>query len=551
MATPEERFALLGQQLAVMTQQNRELADAIRQAQANGPGPARAAPPNGLGVDTRLLGKPPNFDGAEAKWTDWSVVTRAYCAITHPQLGALMAQVESTAVDIPLGGLDGANADACRQLYYILLMLCQGTALNIIVNAGELQGCIAWRRLHQRYEPKAKTRFAGQMLELLSWSFDGDLQGRLELFERHLARFENDSKEKMSDPIKIGIVLRQLTEGPLKQHLLMQSERLQLWPDFRDEIVNIRRAQASLHMPMDIGALNKGGKGGKGASSSTVCWTCGKTGHRASDCRGGGGAGRGKGKARGGKGKGKGKGGGNGSTQVCSHCHRTGHTVANCWTKAGGKKGGKGVNALDANAAEPEQTAVPGVDSLAMEGLFIIAFCVDEKSASLPLERSPPEKRAAPHLNSFGQSDRLTMGVDSGAAVTVIPRWSCGAYPVVKGDRAGVTYRTATNQAVKDEGLRELIGRPNGQGEVMGIRARVADVHKALLSVAEVVDKGFRVVFDTDQDGRDTSHMVRKSTGQRVEFRRRNKVYEIDWDILPYQPGPEDKASFSRPAGQP
>lgn len=122
---------------------------------------------------------------------------------------------------------------------------------------------------------------------------------------------------------------------------------------------------------------------------------------------------------------------------------------------------------------------------------------------------------------------------------------------VVKGDGAGVTYRTATNQAVKDEGLRELIGRPNGQGEVMGIRARVADVHKALLSVAEVVDKGFRVVFDTDQDGRDTSHMVRKSTGQRVEFRRRNKVYEIDWDILPYQPGPEDKASFSRPAGQP
>ena len=551
MATPEERLALLEQQLTVVTQQNRELADAVRQAQANGPGPARAAPPNGLGVDTRLLGKPPNFDGAEAKWTDWSVVTRAYCAITHPQLGALMAQVESTAVDIPLGGLDGANADACRQLYYILLMLCQGTALNIIVNAGELQGCIAWRRLHQRYEPKAKTRFAGQMLELLSWSFDGDLQGRLELFERHLARFENDSKEKMSDPIKIGIVLRQLTEGPLKQHLLMQSERLQLWPDFRDEIVNIRRAQASLHMPMDIGALNKGGKGGKGASPSTVCWTCGKTGHRASDCRGGGGAGRGKGKARGGKGKGKGKGGGNGSTQVCSHCHRTGHTVANCWTKAGGKKGGKGVNALDANAAEPEQTAVPGVDSLAMEGLFITAFCVDEKSASLPLERSPPEKRAAPHLNSFGQSDRLTMGVDSGAAVTVIPRWSCGAYPVVKGDGAGVTYRTATNQAVKDEGLRELIGRPNGQGEVMGIRARVADVHKALLSVAEVVDKGFRVVFDTDQDGRDTSHMVRKSTGQRVEFRRRNKVYEIDWDILPYQPGPEDTASFSRPAGQP
>ena len=322
-------------------------------------------------------------------------------------------------------------------------------------------------------------------------------------------------------------------------------------------------------MPMDIGALNKGGKGGEGATSSTVCWTCGKTGHRASDCRSGGGTSRGRGSGGRGKGKSKGKGGGNGSAQVCSHCHGPGHTVANCWTKAGartatgrgntvancwtkagGKKGSRGVNALDADAAEPEQIAVPGVDSLAVEGIFIIAFSVDDERAA-PLERTPPEKRAAPHWNSFGQSDRLTVGVDSGAAVTVIPRRSRDAYPVVKSDGARVTYRTAMNQAVRDEGLRELIGRPNGQGEVMGIRAGVADVHKALLSVAEVVEKGFRVVFDADQDGLDISYMVRNSNGQRVEFRRRNKVYEVDWDILPYQTGLEDETSFSRQAGQP
>ena len=83
----------------------------------------------------------------------------------------------------------------------------------------------------------------------------------------------------------------------------------------------------------------------------------------------------------------------------------------------------------------------------------------------------------------------------------------------------------------------------------MGIRARVADMHKALLSVAEVVDKGFRVVFGTDQDGRDISYMARKSDGQRLEFRRRNKVYEIDWDILPYQPEPEDETSFPTAIG--
>ena len=87
MATPEERLALLEQQLAVVTQQNRELADTVRQAQANGPGPARAAPPNGLGVDTRLLGKPPNFDNAGAKWTD--LVNRHACLLCYhtPSVG--------------------------------------------------------------------------------------------------------------------------------------------------------------------------------------------------------------------------------------------------------------------------------------------------------------------------------------------------------------------------------------------------------------------------------------------------------------------------------
>ena len=40
----------------------------------------------------------------------------------------------------------------------------------------------------------------------------------------------------------------------------------------------------------------------------TVCWTCGKTGHYALECRSGQGAGKGKGK-KGAKGKGKGKGG--------------------------------------------------------------------------------------------------------------------------------------------------------------------------------------------------------------------------------------------------
>ena len=53
------------------------------------------------------------------------------------------------------------------------------------------------------------------------------------------------------------------------------------------------------------------------------------------------------------------------------------------------------------------------------------------------------------------------------------------------------------------------------------------------------------------EDGRDISYMERRSNGQRVEFRHRNKVYEIDWDILPYHAAGAGRRDVFQPAGQP
>ena len=347
MGTPEERLAAVEAslvqvtaQLQISQTQNIQLAEqltaaqnlarqaqeastqAARQAQAAAAGPPAAQPAQGLGVDTRLLGRPSSFDGDDAKWTDWSIVVKGYCAVAHRQLGPLMQQAEEADSDavVMVARLDGANSEACRQLYYILLLLCTSTALNIVVNAGQFEGLLAWRRLHQRYEPKVRTRFAGQMLELLNWSFEGDVQQRLELFERAVTKFETDSAEVVSDAIRIGIVLRQLPEGALKQHLLLNAERLRTWPDFKAEVVMIRRAQVALGpTPMDIGAFNKGsgkGAGGGKPASNVTCWSCGKKGHRAAECRSKPkGSGKGAKGAKGGKssGKGGGKKGGKGT----------------------------------------------------------------------------------------------------------------------------------------------------------------------------------------------------------------------------------------------
>eukprot|EP00971_Amphidinium_carterae_P066407 1315104-Amphidinium_carterae.1 len=43
--------------------------------------------------------------------------------------------------------------------------------MTLIINSGEQEGFLAWRRLLEHYEPPQRTRFAGQLLSLLSWDF--------------------------------------------------------------------------------------------------------------------------------------------------------------------------------------------------------------------------------------------------------------------------------------------------------------------------------------------------------------------------------------------
>ena len=64
---------------------------------------------------------------------------------------------------------------AGRELKHILISMMRGLALDKVVNAGEFNGLDAWRLLTGRYDPKIKSRTAGQLVTLL---------GSLEDFEK-------------------------------------------------------------------------------------------------------------------------------------------------------------------------------------------------------------------------------------------------------------------------------------------------------------------------------------------------------------------------------
>eukprot|EP00971_Amphidinium_carterae_P151701 3006904-Amphidinium_carterae.1 len=107
------------------------------------------------------------------------------------------------------------------------------------------------------------------------------------------------SKTKVADDIRVGVVVRQLPEGALKKHVLLNMDRLDTYSKVRAELIGVLRAQQAANPgsgPMDIGALGhqstqgslgkgKGrDKGAKDRAKVGPCDLCGKMGHLKKDC---------------------------------------------------------------------------------------------------------------------------------------------------------------------------------------------------------------------------------------------------------------------------
>ncbi|CAK0830057.1 unnamed protein product [Prorocentrum cordatum] len=504
----EERVHALEQQMIALAQelQNRQQRENDLTAEVQRLGRVAEARPRVDGpvpqpraeslVDTRALGKPDVFTGEEHKWNDWKVIFKAHCGVVNADLLAGMRLAESADEASVQNDdfLEENMGQASQQLYYILLLLCRQHLLTTIVNAGENEGFQAWRKLVEYYEPNARSRIAGQLLNLLNFSFAGDVEDWLALFERELLRYEQRSGEAITASMRIGIVLRQLEEGPLRQHLLLNATRLVEWPDFRREVTDVRRAQSAIAPHgADAGSHQR--------------------------------------------------------LPVDEYDRTIGGQLYFDGCDYEAESGDGDVAALYLNDAD-EQVSYPFAN---LHSLSIYDPGPDKADAV------DSATRVALDLNMIhGNSDAeevelngiLRVGIDSCAAASVLPRGSCTDYPVHEGGQA-ISYTTASGHYANDEGEKILVGTMPGASQARAAKFRVADISKPLLSVAEMVDSGHRLVFDSE-GGQDISYACHQTSGDVVKFCRRNKVYEMDMHVDPYVPEvcPFEVAGHEPPEGE-
>ena len=132
-----------------------------------------------------------------------------------PRLQKLMTEAAEATTPIPNATiLEDEDRAASTQLCWMVLMICKGAAPNIVFLSGDSEGLVAWRQLTEKYEPKMRTRFAGQLMSILSFSLQDDTTERIPSWERELATYESDSNKVLDDEIKIGTFLLRSPESP-------------------------------------------------------------------------------------------------------------------------------------------------------------------------------------------------------------------------------------------------------------------------------------------------------------------------------------------------
>ena len=137
--------------------------------------------------------------------------------------------------------------------------------MNNVQGSGE-GGAAALRAVHEQWEPRSRSRFAGMLLSILSYRFAGDAQTAIESFELCFVSTKARSTHVVPEFDEAGrIVINGMEEQALRGHLVMHSARLDSKEKLKQEVFDIARAKsalgtASTSSPMEIDALRRDNK---------------------------------------------------------------------------------------------------------------------------------------------------------------------------------------------------------------------------------------------------------------------------------------------------
>ena len=123
-----------------------------------------------------------------------------------------------------------------------------------------------------------------------------------------------------------------------------------------------------------------------------------------------------------------------------------------------------------------------------------------------------------------GNGKRVELTIDSGAAEHVVGPRDLPHIPI-GASRKHIQYTMANGQRTSNKGDQNAMAFTR-DGHGITFRAQVTDVHRPLMSVSRICDKGNRVVFE-----KHGGYIESLTTGEQIHVRRDHNVYRLDVDV--------------------
>ena len=135
-------------------------------------------------------------------------------------------------------------------------------------------------------------------------------------------------------------------------------------------------------------------------------------------------------------------------------------------------------------------------------------------------------RKPSSQISSMGTSEwvEIEITVDSGACDTVMPISMCGHISVISTpeSRAGLEYEVANGASIPNVGERHCLVMTEDAQSMKKLIFQCADVHKALLSVANVADMGFECLL-----GKEGGILRDVTSGEVIPLHRRGNLYHM------------------------
>ena len=168
-------------------------------------------------LDTRTLGKPPNFSGKPEDWTMWSFKFETWASLLPMVRDKSVDQILDWSVsrdedDLMLTGMDERLLQPSRTVYFMLAQLLEGRALAILRRTPRGEGLRAWKRMKAEYEGGDGSRAVVLLMGLLQPQWDKAVGPRsfmeaLEEWETEIGLYEKQTGDNIPGQVRLAVAL--------------------------------------------------------------------------------------------------------------------------------------------------------------------------------------------------------------------------------------------------------------------------------------------------------------------------------------------------------